>query len=48
MALMTVMTVGELELQASVFATRLQNQIVLVLNVAVNHVFMWTESTSVL
>ena len=45
---MKVMTVPKLELQAALFAARLKNEIVRTLNVTVNQVFMWTDSTTVL
>ena len=45
---MKVITVPKLELQAALLAARLQNEIIQALTVTVNHVFMWTDSTTVL
>ena len=45
---MTVMMVPKLELQAVLLAARLKREIWSALTVAVDKVFMWTESTIVL
>ena len=45
---MKAMTVPKLELQAAVLAARLKNEIIQALTVFINHVLMWTDSTTVL
>ena len=42
------LSIPKLELQAALLATRLKDDIVTALNVWINHVYMWTDSTTVL
>ena len=44
---MKVLNVPKLELQTALFAARLKREITQALNVTVNQVFMWTDSTTV-
>ena len=42
------LSIPKLELQAALLATRLKDDIVTALTVCINHVYMWTDSTTVL
>ena len=45
---MKALSIPKLELQAALLATRLKDDILTALTVSINHVFMWTDSTTVL
>ena len=45
---MKALSIPKLELQATLLATRLKNDILTALTVSVNHVYMWTDKTTVL
>ena len=45
---MKALSIPKLELQAALLATRLKDYIVTALTVSINHVYMWTDSTTVL
>ena len=45
---MKALSIPELELQAALLATRLKDDILTALTVCINHVYMWTDSTTVL
>ena len=45
---MKALSIPKLELQAALLATRLKNDILAALTVSINHVYMWTDSTTVL
>ena len=45
---MKALSIPKLELQAALLATRLNNDILTALTVCINHVYMWTDSTTVL
>ena len=42
------LSIPKLEFQAALLATRLKNDILTALTVSINHVYMWTDSTTVL
>ena len=45
---MKALSIPKLELRAALLATRLKDDILTALTVSVNHVYMWTDSTTVL
>ena len=45
---MKALSIPKLELQAALLATRLKDDILTALTVSVNHVYMWTDKTTVL
>ena len=45
---MKALSIPKLELQAALIATRLKDDILTALTLSINHVFMWTDSTTVL
>ena len=45
---MKALPIPKLELQAALLATRLKEDIITAFNVSINHVYMWTDSTTVL
>ena len=45
---MKALSIPKLELQAALLATRLKDDILTALSVCINHVYMWTDSTTVL
>ena len=45
---MKALSIPKLELQAALLATRLKYDILIALTVSINHVYMWTDSTTVL
>ena len=45
---MKALSIPKLELQAALLATRLKDYILTALTVSNNHVYMWTDSTTVL
>ena len=45
---MKALSIPKLELQAALLATRLKDDIMTTLTVYINHVYMWTDSTTVL
>ena len=45
---MKALTIPKLELQAALLATRLKDDILTALTVCINHVYMWTDRTTVL
>ena len=45
---MKALSIPKLELPAALFATRLEDDILTALTVSINHVYMWTDSTTVL
>ena len=45
---MKALSIPKLELQVALLATRLKDDILTTLTVSINHVYMWTNSTTVL
>ena len=45
---MKALSIPKLELQATLLATRLKDDILTALTVSINHVYMWTDSTTVM
>ena len=45
---MKALSIPKLKLQAGLIATRLKDDILTALSVSINHVYMWTDSTTVL
>ena len=45
---MKALSIPKLELQAALLATRVKDDILAALTVSINHVYMWTDSTTVL
>ena len=45
---MKALSIPKLELQAALLVTRLKDDILTALTVGINHVYMWTDSTTVL